>query len=159
MSHHVICIIPLTGHFVWSLLHNDTEIYISLIPSLTNLIKIALSRRSSTLQRKRVLYVRVKDPCHLIPLLTQGPCWLGSKESPATQETLGQEDVLEEEMATHSGILAWEVPRTEEPGRQQSSGRRKVDMALRKFWSPNQICELLRCFDKRKVIFVHAVLF
>ena len=30
---------------------------------------------------------------------------------------LGQEDRLEEEMATHSSILAWRIPRTEEPGR------------------------------------------
>ena len=39
---------------------------------------------------------------------------------PAMQETrvqsLGWEDPLEEEMATHSGILAWEIPWTEEPG-------------------------------------------
>ena len=100
---------------------------------MTNLIKISLSRRSSTFQRKRVLYVKLKGHCHLIPLLTQRPWWLSSKELPATQEILGEEDVLEEEMATHSGILAWEGPWTEEPGRQQSSGRRKVDMALRKF--------------------------
>ena len=33
---------------------------------------------------------------------------------------MGQEDPLEEEMATHSGILAWEMPWTEEPGRPQS---------------------------------------
>ena len=32
-------------------------------------------------------------------------------------QSLGQEDSLEEEMATHSIILAWEVPWTEEPGR------------------------------------------
>ena len=42
------------------------------------------------------------------------------KNPPAMQETwvqpLGQEDPLEEEMATHSSILAWEIPRTEEPG-------------------------------------------
>ena len=31
--------------------------------------------------------------------------------------SLGQEDTLEEEMATHSSILAWEIPWTEEPGR------------------------------------------
>ena len=30
--------------------------------------------------------------------------------------SLGQEDTLKEEMATHSSILAWEIPRTEEPG-------------------------------------------
>ena len=33
-----------------------------------------------------------------------------------TQESLGQEDPLEQEMATHSSILAWRIPRTEEPG-------------------------------------------
>ena len=37
----------------------------------------------------------------------------------------GQEDPLEEEMATHSSILAWEIPRTEEPGRLQSRGSQK----------------------------------
>ena len=36
--------------------------------------------------------------------------------------SLGQEDPLEEEMATHSGILAWEIPWTEEPGGLQSMG-------------------------------------
>ena len=41
-------------------------------------------------------------------------------DPPAMQETrgqsLGQEDPLEEGMAIHSSILAWEIPRTEEPG-------------------------------------------
>ena len=34
--------------------------------------------------------------------------------------SLGQEDLLEKEMATHSSILAWEIPGTEEPGGLQS---------------------------------------
>ena len=38
----------------------------------------------------------------------------------------GQEDVLEKEMATHSSILAWEVPWTEERGGLQSIGSQKV---------------------------------
>ena len=42
------------------------------------------------------------------------------KDLPVMQETqvqsLGQEDPVEEEMATHSSILAWEIPWTEEPG-------------------------------------------
>ena len=46
-----------------------------------------------------------------------------------TQETripsLGWEDPLEEEMATHSSILAWKTPRTEEPGGLQSMGSQK----------------------------------
>ena len=37
-------------------------------------------------------------------------------------QLLGLEDPLEEEMATHSSILAWEIPWTEEPGRLQSAG-------------------------------------
>ena len=44
--------------------------------------------------------------------------------------SLGGEDPLEEEMATHSSILAWRVPRTEEPGRLQSVGSRRVGRDL-----------------------------
>ena len=40
-------------------------------------------------------------------------------------QSLGGEDPLEEEMATHSSILAWEIPRTEEPGGLQSMGSQK----------------------------------
>ena len=51
------------------------------------------------------------------------------KNPPAVQETrvqsLGQEDPLEKEMATHSSILAWRIPWTEEPGRIQSIGSQK----------------------------------
>ena len=39
--------------------------------------------------------------------------------------SLGWEDRLEEEMATHSSILAWEIPWTEEPGGLQSTGLQK----------------------------------
>ena len=48
------------------------------------------------------------------------------KNLPAMQETrvrsLDQEDPLEKGMATHSSILAWKIPWTEEPGRLQSIG-------------------------------------
>ena len=48
------------------------------------------------------------------------------KNLPATQETqvqsLGQEDPLEKGMATHSSILAWRLPWTEEPGGLQTMG-------------------------------------
>ena len=40
--------------------------------------------------------------------------------------SLGQEDPLEEEMAIHSSILAWEIPWIEEPGGLQSMGSQKV---------------------------------
>ena len=52
------------------------------------------------------------------------------KNPPAVQETqirfLGWEDPLEEEIATHSSILAWEIPWTEEPGGLQSKGSQRV---------------------------------
>ena len=41
-------------------------------------------------------------------------------------QTLGREDPLEKEMGTHSSILAWETPWTEEPGRLQSMGSQRV---------------------------------
>ena len=61
------------------------------------------------------------------------PEWFSVKNPSAVKETqkrqvrsLGQEDPLEEEMATHSGSLAWKIPRTEEPG------------ALQCMWSQSQ---------------------
>ena len=52
------------------------------------------------------------------------------KRPPAMQETrvrsLGSEDPLEEEMATHSSILTWRIPWTEDPDRLQSMGSQRV---------------------------------
>ena len=52
------------------------------------------------------------------------------KNLPAMQETwvqsLGWEDPLEKEMATYSGILAWQIPWTEEPGGLQFLGLQRV---------------------------------
>ena len=54
------------------------------------------------------------------------------KNLPAMRETqiqsLGQEEPLEKDMATHCSILAWEIPRTEEPGR-------LLYMGLQKSWT------------------------
>ena len=54
------------------------------------------------------------------------------KNLPAMQETrfrfLGREDPLQKGMATHSSILAWEIPRTEEPGRLQPMRLQESDM-------------------------------
>ena len=52
------------------------------------------------------------------------------KRLPAMRETWNQsqgwEGLVEKEMATHSSILAWKMPRTEEPGRLQSVGLQRV---------------------------------
>ena len=54
------------------------------------------------------------------------------KSLPAMQETwvqsLGWEDPLEKEMATHSSILGWRTPWTEEPGGLQSMGSQRVGL-------------------------------
>ena len=59
------------------------------------------------------------------------------KNSPAIQDTqetwvqsLDQEDPLEKGMATHSSILSWEIPWTEEPGGLQATGSQKSQTQL-----------------------------
>ena len=53
-----------------------------------------------------------------------------AKNLPAVQEmwvqSLGEEDHLEEEMATHSSIRAWDIPWTEGPARLQTNGSQRV---------------------------------
>ena len=67
------------------------------------------------------------------------------KNPPAMQETwvqfLGWEDLLEKGMATHSSILAWRIPLTEEPGRLQSVGSQR-GIQLSNFHFP-YLCMLL----------------
>ena len=56
------------------------------------------------------------------------------KNLPAMRETwirsLGQKDLLEKEMATHSSILAWRIPWTVEPDRLQSMGSQRAGQSL-----------------------------
>ena len=78
-----------------------------------------------------------------VPPICQQPSFIGGcltslaspvaqtvKNLPARQETrvssLGREDPLEKEMATHSSTLAWRIPWTEEPGGLQSMGLQRV---------------------------------
>ena len=74
------------------------------------------------------LFQRVNS-LHEVAVTKTGASWMAHrvKNLPAMQETqemwvpsLGWEDPLEEEMATHSSILVWEIPWTEEPGGLQS---------------------------------------
>ena len=57
-------------------------------------------------------------------LVENPPAMLQRQETEA--RSLGQEDPLEEGMATHSSILAWRIPWTEEPGSLQSTGSQRV---------------------------------
>ena len=63
--------------------------------------------------------------------LIMDPWWLRwqriSVQCRETQvQSLGQEDLLEKGIATHSSILAWRIPWTEKPGRLQSMGSQRV---------------------------------
>ena len=77
---------------------------------------------------------------------------------PAKQETqvwsLGWEDPLEKGMATHSNILAWRIPRTEEPGRLQSMGSQRVEWVTKD--SKNKMFVLVHssCYNKNIVDWV-----
>ena len=68
------------------------------------------------------------------------------KSLPAMQETwvqfLGWKDPLEKEIATHSSILAWRIPWTEEPGGLQSMGLQRIgdDLATKQQTTKNYIC-------------------
>ena len=69
--------------------------------------------------------------CKLLCYFLEIPWWLNGKESTLpVQETqvrsLGQEDPLEKEMATHSSVLAWRIPGTREPGGLPSTGSHRV---------------------------------
>ena len=74
----------------------------------------------------------VKLRAHRYTLFTQEASLVAQmvKHLPVMQETrvqsLGWEDPLEKEMATHSSTLAWKIPWTEEPGRLQSMGSQRV---------------------------------
>ena len=66
----------------------------------------------------KYLEVKCHDTCHL----------LKKKIMRETRdESLGREDLLEKEVATHSNILAWRIPWMEEPGRLQSMGSQRVE--------------------------------
>ena len=70
---------------------------------------------------------------------------------PAMRETwvrfLGWEDPLEEDMATHSSILAWRIPWTEEPGGLQPMGFQRAGHDLATEHTHRVICHVWLCMD------------
>ena len=78
------------------------------------------------------------------------PWWLRMvKNRPAVQETqvqsLGWEDPLEMGMATHSSILAWRIPWTEEPGGLQSMGSKKIFHSFKQAWHKHRTSSWCVC--------------
>ena len=87
------------------------------------------------------------------------------KRLPTMQETrvqsLGREDLLEKEMAPHSSILVWKIPWTEEPGRLQSMGSRRVghDWAAELNWTDScftMLYKFLLYSKVKSVIHIHV---
>ena len=72
----------------------------------------------SCLQGSNLLNLSLKNEASLVAQMV--------KNLPAKQEILGWEDPLEKGMATHSSILAWKNPWTEEPGGLQSMGSQRA---------------------------------
>ena len=81
------------------------------------------------------------------------------KNLPAMRETWvqspGWEDPLEKEMATHSSILAWRIPWTEEPGRLQSKGSKRAGQE----WVTNTTVSYTESFNVATVKLVNLFLF
>ena len=70
-------------------------------------------------------------------------------------QSLRQEDLLEKEMATHSSIVAWRIPRIEEPGRLQSLGSQKNQTQLSDVLNNNKCredCTFWEHFSKLKFL-------
>ena len=79
---------------------------------------------------KGVMKIMSSSNLYLVYISWGLPKWLSGKESTCNAGDmgfiLGREDLLEKQMATHSSILAWEVPQTEEPNGLQSMGLQRV---------------------------------
>ena len=88
-----------------------------------------------------------------------------AKHLPAMRETqiqpLGGEDLLQKEMATHSSILAWRIPQTEEPGGLQSMGSQRVrhDGATSLHIHEGSFPQISLCFINRDISYITTVQF
>ena len=99
------------------------------------LVFLHVASLSSRIASQRATMEIIKAFLGLISEIVGFPGGSVIKNPPAVQETwvqfLGLEDPLEEVMATHSSILAWRIPWTEEPGELQSMGHKESDTTER----------------------------
>ena len=116
------------------------HMYICLLDSILNVVFIY----SSLLMYNPVMKTNGKLKEEEYSWATGLPQWLSNKESTAVQETqdmwirsLDLEDPLEEGMATHSSILAWRIPWTEEPWEGQGLREAKSREAQSQIWLSN----------------------
>ena len=92
--------------------------------------KAATQKSTQCWLRMLTTFLNNKVKLHTVTLKQTSLVAQTVKHLPTMQETrvlsLGQEDPLEKEMATHSSSLAWKIPWMEEPGRLQSMGSQRV---------------------------------
>ena len=121
-------------------------------PMLNSLLKLA-REYACTLSLKHPYFCCLGYPLGKIQWTSPVPQTV--KHLPTMWETwvqsLGQEDLLEKEMATHSSIFAWKIPWMEEPGRLYSPlGRKESDMIewLHFTWERSSVFSLLAASNK-----------
>ena len=122
-----------TGVGCYALLQGIFPTQESNLPLLCLLNWQAGSLPTSTTWEALFQYDSVRDMAFLVAQIVKNLC--------VRQETciqfLGWEDPLEEDVATNGSILAWKIPRTEEPGRLQSMGSQRVwqDWETNTYWA------------------------
>ena len=130
-----------------SVLQHSTSFIVQLShPYITTGETIALSRWPFVGKAMCLLFNMLSRLASLVAQLVKNP--------PAMWETwvrsLGQEDPLEKEMATHSSTLAWKIPWTERPGRLQSMGLQRVGH----YWTTSLFSDLWK-----DILLVHVDLY
>ena len=102
---------------------------------------LSVHQKSAIWEVWSIMHIQKKNSRFLSTYIWFGlPWWLSGKESTFQCRmwiwSLGQEDALEKEMVTHSSLLAWENPWTEEPGDTEGWGHKRVrdDLATEQQW-------------------------
>ena len=114
---------------VWNLMIklNERKTMSLVKPKFSKKVLKVISNNFSIARLNQLLNVSVISFWRLLPFKTKGASQV--KNPPANAgdvvRTLNWEDPPEKEMASHSSILVWEIPWTEEPGRLQSMGLQK----------------------------------
>ena len=85
---------------------------------------VALQSENLAMEGQNFSFLFDLDWCDHFPGGSDGKATSCKRET--WVQSLGQEDPLEKEMATHSSTLAWRIPWMEEPGRLQSMGSKRV---------------------------------
>ena len=90
-----------------------------------NLLSFSARRQTESHNHRKVIKLITWTTISIVSLVAQRLKHLPTMRE-AWVRSLGREDPLEKEMATHSSILSWRIPWTEEPGGLQSTGLQRV---------------------------------